>query len=503
MASNQVATSVGAVDASMRAAAPTGRDVGSHPCGWRYLCLMVDSARADFLAAGGALLEEASVGDLLGRAITIGELCRRAGRSPGGFYHHWPGIEAYLRDLILASVDDANAAMSEQLAGALEVFAGHTEAPVVYERLRSLLSAYLETVLTTPRGATAELIVWIADDPDLRRDLGARYRELSEVTDELVPVALEAWGRELRPPWQTEDLVRGISVILWGAQILDRLDPSPGYRRIAVDMAMSTIAIATRNVRSDLDGDDFLRLSLGVGRDGPASPWAERLRLETAPIIVDLHQRSGWAGVTLAAVAEEADEYIQDIDVVWGGRAGMAAAVWALGIVPVLRAALDDDLAAARVTPDSADVDAAFPLDDDSMGDARPDPLSRHLERLVSAVHDDVPVALTFLSLGLGRAGLPSTDAPRLDDLASVVRVTAQAISAARREAPDGQGTAGASADGAAAGNGAHDETGDDDAALAATLTRMVITEAASRPDDEPAAIAGHVRRLLGPALGR
>lgn len=456
---------------------------------------MADNARADFLAAGGALLEEASVGDLLGRAVTIGELCRRAGRSPGGFYHHWPGIEVYLRDLILASVDDANAAMSQHLFGALEDFTGDTGASVIYERLRSLLSAYLETILTTPRGATAELIVWIADDPDLRRELGARYRELSDVTEKLVPVALEAWGRELRPPWKTEDLVRGISVTLWGAQILDRLDPSPRYRRIAVDMAMSTIAIATRNLRSDLDGDDFLRLSLGVGRDGPASPWAERLRLETAPIIVDLYQRSGWAGVTLAAVAEQADEYIQDIDVAWRGRAGMAAAVWAFGVVPVLRAALDDDVAAPDPPPDG---EAAGPPGDGSTGGAAPDPLTRHLERLISAVHDDIPVALTFLSLGLGRAGLPSTDSPRVDDLASVERVTAAAIAAARRTmATDGRGTHGSggsvSDDGAAVGEG--------DAALAATLTRMVITEAASRPDDESAAIARHVRRLLGSVL--
>ncbi|MFN3218640.1 MAG: TetR/AcrR family transcriptional regulator [Acidimicrobiales bacterium] len=461
---------------------------------------MADSARADFLAAGGALLEEASVGDLLGRAITIGELCRRAGRSPGGFYHHWPGIEAYLRDLILASVDDANAAMSEHLFGALEDFTARTGASVIYERLRTLLSAYLETILTTPRGATAELIVWIADDPDLRRELAVRYGELSEVAEKLVPVALGAWGRELRPPWKTEDVVRGISVTLWGAQILDRLDPSPRYRRIAVDMAMSTIAIATRNVRSDLDGDDFLRLSLGVGRDGPASPWAERLRLATAPIIVDLHQRSGWAGVTLAAVAEVADEYIQDIDVAWRGRAGMAAAVWAYGVVPALRSALADDLAAPD-PPGGADGGAAGPPGDGSTGGGAPDLLSRHVERLVVAVRNDVPVALTFLSLGLSRAGLPPTDPSPVDDLASVVQVTADAIGAARRPAAPAERVGGFASEDPVSGDRVAADDGD--AALAATLTRMVITEAASRPGDDPAVIADHVLRLLGSALAR
>jgi AcrR family transcriptional regulator len=491
MASNQVATSVGAVDAPMRAAAPTERDVGSHPQGWRYRFGMGDSARDDFLAAGGALLDEASVGDLLGRAITIGELCRRAGRSPGGFYHHWTGIEAYLRDLILASIDDANAEMSEHLFGALQDFPGRADASVIYDRLRSLLGAYFEIVLRTSRGATAELIVWIADDPELRREVSARYDELVGVTETLIPTALDAWGRELRPPWEAEDLVRGISVILWGAQILDRLDPSARYRRIAVDMAMSTIAIATRNVRSDLDGDDFLRLSLGVGRDGPASPWAERLRQRTAPIIVDLHQRLGWAGVTLAAVAEAADEYIQDVDVVWRGRAGMAAAVWAFGIVPALRSALDDDLAAPEATG-GAGV-PADPQGDGSTCDDAPDLLSRHIERLIVAVHDDVPVALTFLSLGLGRAGLPLTDPPPVDDLASVVKVTSDAIGASRRQAAPAARGVGPVSDERRAGEG--------DAALAATLTRMVITEAASRPGDDPATIAEHVLGLLGSAL--
>jgi AcrR family transcriptional regulator len=426
-------------------------------------------ARTDFLAAGGALLDEASAADLLGRAITIGELCRLAGRSPGGFYHHWPGIEAYMRDLILATIDDANAQMSEHLFGALEDFPGRADASVIYERLRSFLGSYFETILETSRGATAELIVWIADDPDLRREVSARYDELVGVTEMLIPQALGAWGRELRPPWEAVDLVRSISVILWGAQILDRLDPSPRYRQIAVDMGMSAIAVATRNVGSDLDGDDFLRLSLGVGRDGPASPWAERLRQRTAPIIVDLHQRLGWAGVTLAAVADEADEYIQDIDVVWRGRAGMAAAVWAFGIVPALRSALDDDLA----TPAAPGAGAGPDMPGESAsGGGVPGVLARHVQRLVVAVHHDVPVALTFLSLGLGRAGLPVTDPPRVDDLASVVQVTADAIGAA-------------------------------DAALAATLTRMVITEAASRPDDEPAVISEHILGLLGSVLGR
>jgi hypothetical protein len=286
--------------------------------------------------------------------------------------------------------------------------------------------------------------------------------------------------------------VRSISVVLWGAQILDRLDPSPRYRRIAVDIGMAAIAVATRNAGSDLGGDDFLRLSLGVGRDGPASPWAERLRQRTAPIIVDLHRRLGWAGVTLAAVADEADEYIQDIDVVWRGRAGMAAAVWALHVVPALRSALIDDIAALH-TRGAADTGVADPSAGASTGSGEADLLVRHVERLIAAVHDDVPVALTFLSLGLSRAGLPP-DAPGLDDLASVVEVTADAIEAA----------AGAAAGGRQVGQGSGGAAGSDgDAAFAATLTRMVITEAASRPDDDPAAIREHILRILGSAPAR
>lgn len=113
-------------------------------------------------------------------------------------------------------------------------------------------------------------------------------------------------------------------------------------------------------------------------------------------------------------------------------------------------------------------------------------------------------VALTFLSLALSRPGLASTDPPLVDDLASVVQVTADAIGAAApRAATDGRvveasfGESGRN-DGRTS---ARSESGD--AALAATLTRMVITEASSRPDDDPAAITDHILGLLGPALGR
>ena len=63
-------------------------------------------SRTDWLALGlAALAEDGPLG------LTIAALCRRAGKTKGSFYAHFPAIEAYARDSICN--DLANYAVTE------------------------------------------------------------------------------------------------------------------------------------------------------------------------------------------------------------------------------------------------------------------------------------------------------------------------------------------------------------------------------------------------------
>ncbi len=425
--------------------------------------MSVVGARAEFLAAGRDLLGEASLGDYLGRAITVDALCRRAGRSPGGFYHHWTSFDAYCRELLLTSVDEANAILADRLVNELSELPSTGEAAQLYGQLRSLLSHHVDTVLTTAWGAQAELLVWISDDEELRAALSERSGELDRLATELIPEALAALGRRLRPPWDSDMLVRAIAMILWGAQVFDRLRPSPVYRTMAVEMSLGVVALASRRNHSDNDVDDFLRLSLGVGRDEPTSEWADALRARTAPVVAALYRSGGWSAVTPAAVAQAADEYIQDIDLAWFGRSGFAAAVFTFEVVPELRSGLDD-----------ADAGSSW------------DVLVRHVEGLVGATRAHRDAATRFLSMAVSDSFPMVGPHPAGLVLTGMIEVTARAISIAATGRDDAVG----------------ELEGVDVHGLAATLIRLAISETLGRPQDDPDSIATDILALVGPALG-
>lgn len=181
------------------------------------------TTRADLLEAGFQLLQEQPVGTILTQ-VKATEIARRAGRTIGAFYHHWPDQQAYQRDLIehvlspdrLLSTAVAEESVRSNLAAGLPM----------EEIIRRGARANFETVRDDPT-VPLFMALWSkqATDDHIRKQLRQHYQQ---VTDQLVPVYaafFDAQGWEPRPPFTLETFASTLTALVEGLTVRAAVDP--------------------------------------------------------------------------------------------------------------------------------------------------------------------------------------------------------------------------------------------------------------------------------------
>ncbi|MEA5558064.1 TetR/AcrR family transcriptional regulator [Nodularia spumigena] len=410
-----------------------------------------DRARQDFLEVGVEMLAGAGLADFLAEAITIDGLCERTGRSTGGFYHHWPSKADYFADLVFFAIDRGNEQFATRLGNDLALIAEADSPPQMLGLLQRFLSSYIGAALDDPHGASAEMLVWMADEEELTAGLRDRYALLGELGAAALDAVLRSWGREILPPWTARTLGDVISALVFGVQFGQRIRPEAFPPHLFVETATALVATVTRPLESDIDLEGYFRLSLSAGRGRSDSAWAERIRSATAPLIVDAYIRGGWHAVSLVSIAEAADEYVEDVEAAWGGRAGLSTAIWREHLVGPLEHAATGDMAA------------------DPSGSTRP--LERHLQRLVRTVEQHRPVSAALLAVLTGLDHRSATYAPTSLPPTGLVEIARRVLAHARaNEAGTGNGVDPASA-----------------------LTHLLLTQCVTRPDLAPFEVAESV----------
>lgn len=318
--------------------------------------------RDALLDAAADLLAGATLEDVLGAAVGVRGVAAAAGVTPSTVNHHFPGEggrgpngrlcaaalhHALLRrgvpvsertaEAAVEAAEDLRAGDPDAIGRLARIAADHligmspeeTPADVEAERVATLLAAAV-----APRS------------PEAVRSLQASYAQVTETLGPTYELLLEAAGRRLVGGIDTVDLTCVIAAVADGFMLRRRFEPE----RMTADLfAEVTIRIfesfsALRTEAHDPDPADRLLLPPpGSGLD----PHKREAIVEAARAVYD---RSGYPGLTLAAVAAEAGVSRATVVAHFGDAGGLAAAVWAR-FVPGLAADLREDVDAGRPLP--------------------------------------------------------------------------------------------------------------------------------------------------------
>lgn len=182
-----------------------------------------EQTRASLLDAGAALLRERPVGALF-HQVTASEVARRAGRTIGAFYHHWPDQDSYRRDLLSYVLAPEQVPSQETAAAVADALAGGLDtAEIVRRNARDNLAFGV----TRPEFVLS-VVLWgqARQDDDVRALLQHLYRG---ATDALVPMygaLFAANGWVPRPPFTLESVAVTITALLDGLVMRAVVEPA-------------------------------------------------------------------------------------------------------------------------------------------------------------------------------------------------------------------------------------------------------------------------------------
>jgi AcrR family transcriptional regulator len=182
----------------------------------------VEQTRADLLAAGARLLREQPVGSVFTQ-VTAGEVARRAGRTIGAFYHHWPDQDSYRRELLGYVLAPERLPTSET---AQDLAAGVEGQLPTEELLRRNARANLVYGMHRP-----EYAVIIAMWAQAYADEGVREllrRQYDDVRITLLPVYAQLFaanGWVPRPPFTMETISVTVTALVEGFVLRAVVEP--------------------------------------------------------------------------------------------------------------------------------------------------------------------------------------------------------------------------------------------------------------------------------------
>lgn len=181
-----------------------------------------EQTRASLLEAGAALLRERPVGALF-HQVTASEVARRAGRTIGAFYHHWPDQDSFRRDLLAhvlgpeqLPADETVRRVAEQVGDVVEpgeIVRRNARANLVWGVRRP------EYVLSVALWAQA------GSDPLVRELLLGLYKGATNVYAPMYANLFEVNGWKPRPPFTVESIAVLVTSLLDGLVMRAVVEP--------------------------------------------------------------------------------------------------------------------------------------------------------------------------------------------------------------------------------------------------------------------------------------
>lgn len=302
---------------------------------------------------------EAGLEELVGGVAGVRDVAAAAGVAPATVNHHFPPgggrrntrlAAAALRHAALrrgTPVSDATAAAAG--AAAADLRAGDPQG------LRSLVGIVAENLAGHSSGSAADVALE-AQTVALYAALGAAprsgeaadvlrsyYEALHAVCRAIYEGLLDATGRRVAQGYDVDDLITVIVALADGFVMRGRFDAEAGRSELFADAIVRLFENLTAPRGALFEPDPAERL-LPPPSGSNLDPHKRAAVVAAARAVYD---RDGWEGLTVAAVAGEAEVSRTTVVSNLGDRGGLAAAVWARWL-DGLAAALDDDLAEDR-----------------------------------------------------------------------------------------------------------------------------------------------------------
>jgi AcrR family transcriptional regulator len=456
----------------------TPRGYGAAVTPWTYLGCMAGRGSGRGVISGGdrqgrarqryfeAALEQwasLSVAEHLG-PLTPRRVASAAGRQVGALYHHWPTIDAFHHDLVRwATRPDGLETLLHSPAASPE---GLAELALPSELIEHLARETFAVMVERDRGL-ARFHLFVASvsdhDPVMSEALAESYRATCDRNASFYAMALEEWGRELRPPWTAHDLATVFAGLTDGMALRHLFDPDASTPELFARAVTGLAAVLSAPKAAPAPYDGYVTQLLARPVTGDE---VHRHRTAVAEAAVEIYRRRGWAGVTIGSVAGWAGVEARVVNACAGGRDGLAAPIWDRLLLPDLSGAVRADLEGGRRGLEA---------------------LRTHLERLVAAClrHRSLTSALVATRRDLPPVGTHGIN-PSAQGLTALVGLAGQVLERA---------AAGGELDGVVAAGGA--PGGPDVADLANALTAACLAAVVALPAEGADRVGALVPSIL------
>ncbi|NYJ05827.1 TetR/AcrR family transcriptional regulator [Petropleomorpha daqingensis] len=179
--------------------------------------------RATLLEAGAALLREQPVGDVLSQ-VTARAVVERVGRTTGAFFHQWPTLEAYHRDLVAYVLDPVRIESTAEAVAFITAALRSGQEPATVLHLAA--RGNFESVRADPYAQLWQAL-WSKHSQDEQVHASLR-QNFDWVTDQVVPLleaCLAAAGRQMQPPFTVDSFAVVITALVQGLNLRWAIEP--------------------------------------------------------------------------------------------------------------------------------------------------------------------------------------------------------------------------------------------------------------------------------------
>ncbi len=191
--------------------------------------------------------------------LTAQRVATLAGRTTGAFFHQWPTLEDYRRDLLRFVLAPEQALTWQRILDT---------APRVGEAdpVRVLLGLGRRALASTPEDAQTllEVLIWIRGiaDPQFRAEVAGIYPPLDEVGAGYFDALLRDLGRQARPPFSPLGLALVVSALTQGLSVRRVLTPQVLDDDVLGQVLIALLPGLTRRPGDDRDVEAWVRDSL-------------------------------------------------------------------------------------------------------------------------------------------------------------------------------------------------------------------------------------------------
>jgi len=186
-----------------------------------------ERTRRALLEAGLAILGDTPVEELLSQ-VTVKDVAKRAGLSPGAVYHYWDSQDDYRRALLETILSTERFRADGQVAAVVTAIRQATEragATSIRDSVHAGASKNFEMAAANPASLQLQLSLWAKhDDETVRELLAGLYRSLNDDFMPLYEKVVADSGRQFRPPFDARSLAVVLTALVEGLLIRHAVD---------------------------------------------------------------------------------------------------------------------------------------------------------------------------------------------------------------------------------------------------------------------------------------